>query len=149
MRSSRPATARHIWHQLGDAAAMRRILRVWDALLAKRHLAELPDDGNPYWSLHEILRGGDDHRAKLLREPGVAYSVVSIDKWRLREFTKSLEWLRGALKDDHGLRRVAGNWVVIRKPKEHSCTSLAEATAACASISCILGRAYEELCEGR
>lgn len=152
MRSSRPATARHIWHPLGDAAGVRRILRLWEALLRRRHLAELPDDGHPYWSMVEILRGGKDHRARLLRQPGTAYDMVAIDLWRLRELCNSLEWLYGALQDDHNGKytKVDRRWVVLDDVDDPPCTDYREAQAACESIDAILERAYERLVrEGR
>ena len=147
MRSSRPATARHIWHPIGDAAGVRRILRLWETLLKTRHLAELPDDGHPYWSMVEILRGGEDHRARLLRQPGAAYDVVAIDLWRLRELTVSLEWLYAALREDHEgkYERLDGHWVVREDVEDPPCTGIQEARMARKSLGAMIEAAYERL----
>lgn len=138
---------RQTWHLIGNAAGVRRILRLWEVLLMRRHLAELPDDGNPYWSLQEILTGGQDHRAKLVRQPGAAFDVVVLDVGRLRELTVSLEWLYDALKDDHEGKymKVDGRWVVVDDVDDPPCTDLREAKAACESIAAILETAYEVL----
>jgi hypothetical protein len=113
----------------------------------RRHLAELPDDGNPYWSLQEILTGGRDHRAKLLRQPGAAFTVVAVDLARLRELTTSLEWLYDALRDDHENKyeKVDSRWVVLDDVDDPPCTDLREAKTACESIAAILDTAYEVL----
>lgn len=147
MRSSRPATARHIWHPIGDACSVRRILRLWETLLRRRHLAELPDDGHPYWSMIEILRGGEDHRARLLRQPGAAYDVVAIDLWRLKELCESFKWLYGALREDHAgkYERLDGYWVVRHDVEEPPCTDIHEARAARRSLGDMIEAAYERL----
>ncbi|TBA24748.1 hypothetical protein [Rhizobium ruizarguesonis] len=136
---------RQTWHPIGDAAGVRRIFRVWHLLMMRRHLAELPDDGHPYWSLQEILAGGQDHRAKMLRQPGAAYDVVAVDLGRLRELCESLEWLYDALKDDHEGKysKVDGHWVVLDEVDDPPCTDLGEAKRACESIAAILDAAYE------
>ncbi|MBY5329562.1 hypothetical protein [Rhizobium leguminosarum] len=141
---------RQTWHPIGDAGGVRRILRLWDVLLMRRHLAELPDDGNPYWSLQEILQGAKDHRAKMVRQPGAAYDVVAIDLCRLRELCESLEWLHDAIKDDHEGKytKVDGRWVVLDDVDDPPCTDLREAKAACESIAAILEMAYEVLVRG-
>ncbi|MGO8083507.1 hypothetical protein [Rhizobium leguminosarum] len=138
---------RQTWHPIGDAAGVRRIIRLWDVLLMRRHLAELPDDGNPYWSIQEILRGVLDHRVKMLRQPGAAYDVVAVDVGRLRELTVSLEWLYDAIKDDHENKyeKVDGRWVVLDDVDDPPCTDFREAEAACKSIAAILETAYERL----
>ncbi|MBY5873745.1 hypothetical protein HFN53_17140 [Rhizobium leguminosarum] len=138
---------RQTWHPIGDAAGVRRILRVWHLLMMRRHLAELPDEGHPYWSLQEILAGGQDHRAKMLRQPGAAYDVVAVDLGRLRELTVSLEWLYDAIKDDHEgkYEKVDDRWVVIDDVDDPPCTDLGESKRACESIAAILEAAYERI----
>ncbi|MGN8152510.1 hypothetical protein ACTJK5_09575 [Agrobacterium sp. 22094] len=113
----------------------------------RRHLAELPDDGNPYWSLQEILNGGQDYRARMLRQPGAAYDVVAIDVCRLREMCDSLEWLHDAISDDHEGKYtlVDGRWTVLEDVDDPPCTDFREAKAACESIATILEAAYEQL----
>lgn len=143
----RVAPTRQTWHPIGDAAGVRRIMRLWDVLLMRRHLAELPDDGNPYWSLCEVLSGGRDHRAKLLRQPGAAFDLVAVDMARLRELTESLDWLYDAIKDDHEGKytKVDGRWVVLDDVDDPPRTDLREAKAACESIAAILEAAYDVL----
>lgn len=143
----RTAPSRQTWHHIGDAAGVRRILRLWDVLMMRRHLAEYPDDGHPYWSLQEILSGREDHRARMIRQPGAAYDVVAVDLCRLRELTDSLEWLYEALRDDHEGKysKVDGRWVVLDDVDDPPCTDYREAQAACESIAAILDGAYERL----
>lgn len=145
-RNKRPHWARQTWHQLGDAASIRRILRVWHILMMRRHLAELPDDGNPYWSLQEGLTGGEDHRVKMLRQPGAAYDVVALDVSRLGELCESLDWLRSALKDDHfGKYAFVDGYKVLRDDVDRPCTYRHEACLAQKTIRAILNRAYERI----
>lgn len=139
--------SRQTWHHLGDAASIRRIFRLWDVLMMRRHLAELPDDGNPYWNLQEVLTGGQDHRAQMIRQPGEAYHIVAVDVCRLGELCGSLEWLYDALRDDHEGKysQVDRRWVVLDDVDDPPCTDYREANAACESITAILESARERL----
>lgn len=76
---------RQTWHSIGDAAGVRRIVRLWDILLMRRHLSELPDDSHVYEDLHEALsRGGDAQRVRLVGSQGNAFGIVTVCWSRLR-----------------------------------------------------------------
>lgn len=140
------APTRQSWHSIGDAAGVRRVLRLWDILLMRRHLAELPDDGHVYEDLQEVLRrGGTAQRLRVVRSEHGAYELVTVCSSRLRELTESLEWLHEALVTDHENKytQVDGRWVVLDDVDDPPCTEPMEAQLAAESIAAILEAAYE------
>ena len=115
------------WHSVGDAAGMRRILRLWDILIMRRHLADLPDEGHVYEELHEVLRrSGASEYVRTVRSSGYAFELVTVTMGRLRELTDSLEWLYDALADDHDgkYETVDGHLVVLDIVDDPPCTDL-------------------------
>lgn len=138
---------RHVaWHSVGDAASMRRILRVWDVLLMRRHLADLPDEGHVYEELQEVLRcGGTSEYVRTVRSSGAAFELVTVAYGRLRELTEALEWLHDAIAADHQgkYEKVDGHWVVLDSVDDPPCTDLGDAQAAADSITAVLDSAYE------
>lgn len=140
------APTRRSWHSIGDAAGVRRILRLWDILLMRRHLCHLPDDEHVYEDLQEVLRrGGTTQRVRVVRSQGNAFEIVTVCSSRLRELTESLEWLHEAMVDDHENKytQVDGKWVVLDDVDDPPCTDPHEAQRAAESIVAILEAAYE------
>jgi len=135
------------WHSIGDAAGVRRILRLWDVLLVRRHLAELPDNDHIYSGLQHVMRGGVGRHVRLVRELGSAFDAVAVCTTRLRELTESLEWLHCALVSDHEYKyvQVDGEWVVMDEVDDPPCTDLSEAQRTAESIDAILDEAYLRL----